>query len=98
MAHSLIVLYAPFTLFLAAMIGVLDGSGDRDDVIVSPVLVIGLAALVSFLGLGLPELLQPWQMPIDLRVAMLVVIESVMLLEWGVAPLVRLGRRMLTSA
>jgi hypothetical protein len=56
-------------------------------------LVGGLAVLVSFLGLGLPELLQPGETPVDLRLALLVAIELLMLVEWSVAALVRLGRR-----
>jgi hypothetical protein len=60
------------------------------------VLVAGLAALVSFLGLGLPELLNPSDaraMPVELRVALLIAMEAFMLLELGMAALVRLGQR-----
>jgi len=91
--HWLIVLYAPFTLFVAVVVGIFDGLADRDDEIVATMLVGGLAALVSFLGLGLSELLQPNRTPVDLRVALLVALELLMLIEWDMAVLVRLGRR-----
>jgi hypothetical protein len=61
--HWLIVLFAPFTLFVAVVVGIFDGLGDRDDKIITAVLVGGLAALVSFLGLRLREVLQPARRP-----------------------------------
>jgi len=60
-------------------------------------LVGGLAGLVSFLGLGLPGILQPNRYPVDLRVALLVALELVMLIEWGIAALVRLAHKALLS-
>jgi len=96
-AHSLIVLFAPFTLFVAAVVGVFDGVLDREHEIAATMLVGGLAALISFLGLGLRELLQPNNMPIDLRVALLVALELLMLIEWGIATLMRLIYRALVS-
>lgn len=65
---------------------------------VAAMLVGGLPALVSFLGLGLPELLQPGKTPVDFRMALLVALELLMLVEWGTAALVRLGRRRRASA
>lgn len=91
--HSLIVLFAPYTLFMAVVVGLFDGIANRDDEFVATMVVGGLAVLVSFLGLGLPELLQPGETPVDLRLALLVAIELLMLIEWGIAALVRLGRR-----
>jgi hypothetical protein len=95
--HSLIVLFAPFTLLVAVVVGLFDGLSDRDYEIFARMLVGGLAVLVSFLGLGLPELLQPGTTPLDLRIALLVAMELIMLVEWGMAALVRLGRRAMAS-
>jgi hypothetical protein len=96
--HSLIVLFAPFTLLVAVVVGIFDGLAEGDDEIGATALVGGLAALIAFLGLGLPELLQPAKTPVELRVTLLIAIELLMLVEWGVATLVRLGRRTRASA
>lgn len=97
--QSFVMLFPLPTLLVTVAVGIVDGAGDREDEAFITVLVVSLALLIAIFGLGLPELLESGNaLPADLRLALLIAMESLLVLEWGIAALLRLVRRLVSNA
>ncbi len=95
LSNTFITLSPLYTVPAAIVVGLIDGAGREGSEAIRTGLVVGFAAFVSFLGLGLPELLGGgYARPVESRLILLASMEALLLLELGIAASVSLLLRM----